>query len=175
LAVFSGCQLFEKVLLACFFLTLSSIARSRPMHFCVLTLLFFLSAPVAAEAEMPLRQLEVDGNSIIVEVAHTDATRERGLMHRQSLAENHGMLFVFFEAERHSMWMMNTNIPLSVAFLDKDGVILNISDMMPRTVTAHRSAGAAKYALEVNQGWFKKRNVKPGTRVTGLKKIPAAE
>lgn len=124
---------------------------------------------------MPLRQLEVDGNRIIVEVAHTDATRERGLMHRQSLAENHGMLFVFFEAERHSMWMMNTNIPLSVAFLDKDGVILNISDMMPRTVTAHRSAGAAKYALEVNQGWFKKRNVKPGTRVTGLKKIPAAE
>ena len=143
------------------------------MRSCIIFLLFFLSAP--AGADMPIRQLEVDGNSITVEVAHTNADRESGLMHRQSLPENHGMLFVFTEPERHSMWMMNTSIPLSVAFLDKDGVILNISDMMPRTVTAHRSAGAAKYALEVNQGWFKKRNVKPGTRVTGLKKIPAAE
>jgi uncharacterized membrane protein (UPF0127 family) len=124
---------------------------------------------------MPARQLEVDGNSITVEVAHTDAARESGLMHRQSLAENHGMLFVFTEPERHSMWMMNTSIPLSVAFLDKDGVILNISDMMPHTVTPHRAAGAAKYALEMNLGWFRKRNVKSGGRVTGLKKVPGAE
>ena len=108
---------------------------------------------------MPVRQLEVDGNRIVVEVAHTYATRESGLMHRRSLAEDHGMLFVFTEPERHSMWMMNTSIPLSVAFLDEDGIILNISDMMPNTVTPHRSAGAAKYALEVNLGWFKKRKV----------------
>jgi hypothetical protein len=111
----------------------------------------------------------------MVEVAHTNAARESGLMHRPSLPENQGMLFVFTEPERHSMWMMNTSIPLSVAFLDKDGIILNMSDMMPHTVTPHRSAGAAKYALEVNLGWFKKRNVKPGSRVTGLKKVPGAE
>ena len=73
------------------------------------------------------------------------------------------------------MWMMNTIIPLSVAFLDEDGIILNISDMMPNTVTPHRSAGAAKYALEVNLGWFKKRKVQAGSRVTGLKKMPAVE
>lgn len=143
------------------------------MRFCTIVLFFFLSAPV--RADMPIRQLEVDGHSIIVEVAHTDTAREGGLMHRQSLAEDHGMLFVFTEPERHSMWMMNTSIPLSVAFLDKDGIILNISDMLPHTVTPHRSAGAAKYALEVNLGWFKKRNVKSGSRVTGLKKVPKAE
>ena len=143
------------------------------MRFYVIALLFFLSAPV--RADMPVRQIEVDGNRIIVEVAHTDATRESGLMHRRSLAEDHGMLFVFTEPERHSMWMMNTIIPLSVAFLDEEGIILNISDMMPNTVTPHRSAGAAKYALEVNLGWFKKRKVQAGSRVTGLKKMPAVE
>jgi uncharacterized membrane protein (UPF0127 family) len=143
------------------------------MRFPLIVLLFVLSAPV--HADMPVRHLEVDGHPIIVEVAHTDATRENGLMHRQSLAENHGMLFVFTEAERHGMWMMNTSIPLSVAFLDKDGIILNISDMMPHTVTPHRSVGPAKYALEVNLGWFRKRNVKSGSRITGLKKVPGAE
>lgn len=143
------------------------------MRFCTIVLFFFLSAPVGAD--MPVRQIEVDGHTIIVEVAHTDAARESGLMHRQSLAEDHGMLFVFTEPERHSMWMMNTSIPLSVAFLDKDGAILNISDMLPYTVTPHRSAGAAKYALEVNLGWFRKRNVKSGSRVTGLRKVPKAE
>jgi len=104
-----------------------------------------------------------------------DFLPDRSDVDRQSLAENHGMLFVFTEAERHGMWMMNTNIPLSVAFLDKDGIILNISDMMPHTVTPHRSVGPAKYALEVNLGWFRKRNVKSGSRITGLKKVPGAE
>jgi uncharacterized membrane protein (UPF0127 family) len=153
--------------------SLLTFPSSAVMRFCAIILFFFMSAPV--RADMPVRQLEVDGNTIIVEVAHTDAARESGLMHRQSLAENHGMLFVFTEPESHSMWMMNTSIPLSVAFLDRNGIILNISDMLPHTVTPHRSAGAAKYALEVNLGWFKKRNVKSGSRVTGLKKVPKAE
>lgn len=73
------------------------------------------------------------------------------------------------------MWMMNTDIPLSVAFLDEKGVILNIADMMPRTATAHRSAGAAKYALETNLGWFGSRNISAGARVAGIEKVPAAE
>ena len=85
------------------------------------------------------------------------------------------MLFVFPQPEPHSMWMMNTDIPLSVAFLDERGVVLNIADMMPRTATAHRSAGSAKYALEMNIGWFAARNIKAGTKVTGLDKVPAAE
>lgn len=134
---------------------------------------FLLTAPVWAE--LPLRQLTVSGHPLSVEVAHTETARERGLMFRQSLDENSGMLFVFREPGNHAMWMMNTDIPLSVAFLDEKGMILNIAEMMPRTATAHRSAGAAKYAIETNLGWFAARKVKPGERVIGLEKVPAAE
>jgi uncharacterized membrane protein (UPF0127 family) len=134
---------------------------------------FLLAAPVAAE--LALRQLEVAGHVLTVEVAHTQPSRARGLMYRQSLPENSGMLFVFPQPEPHSMWMMNTDIPLSVAFLDERGVVLNITDMMPRTATAHRSAGSAKYALEMNIGWFAARNIKAGSKVKGLDKVPAAE
>jgi hypothetical protein len=140
-------------------------------------LALLLSAPASAQtsAEMPVRQLRISNHTLSVEVAHTQATRSQGLMYRQSLGENSGMLFVFPRPERYSMWMMNTDIPLSVAFLDEGGTILNIADMMPRTATAHRSAGASKYAVEMNRGWFAARNIKPGDRVTGLDKVPAAE
>jgi uncharacterized membrane protein (UPF0127 family) len=134
---------------------------------------FLLAEPVGAEA--PLRQLKISGHVLSVEVANTQAARARGLMFRQSLHENGGMLFVFPQTGQHGMWMMNTDIPLSVAFLDEKGVILNIADMMPRTATAHRSAGAAKYALETNLGWFGARNIAAGAKVAGLEKIPAAE
>jgi hypothetical protein len=132
-----------------------------------------LSAPL--RAEMPMRQLRISGHLLTVEIAHTEAARSRGLMFRQSMGENSGMLFIFPQPGRHGMWMMNTDIPLSVAFVDEKGVILNIADMMPRTATAHRSAGAAKYAIEMNLGWFATRNVKPGERIMGLEKAPPAE
>lgn len=140
-------------------------------------LALLLSAPAVAQAsaEMPVRQLRISNHALSVEVAYTHATRSQGLMYRQSLGENSGMLFVFPQPDRYSMWMMNTDIPLSVAFLDEGGAILNIADMMPRTATAHRSAGASKYAIEMNRGWFAARNIKPGDRVTGLDKLPAAE
>ena len=136
-------------------------------------LVFLLST--SGSAEMPVRQLRVSHHTFSVEVAHTEPARIQGLMFRQSLGENDGMLFVFSHPERYSMWMMNTDIPLSVAFLDEKGVILNIADMMPRTATAHSSAAAAKYALEMNLGWFAARNIKPGQRIEGLQKVPAAE
>jgi uncharacterized membrane protein (UPF0127 family) len=134
---------------------------------------FFLSAPV--NAEMPVRELGISGHTLRVEVAYTETTRSQGLMSRQSMNDNDGMLFVFPTAGHHSMWMMNTDIPLSVAFLDAKGVILNIEDMTPRTATAHSSAGAAKYAVEANLGWFSTRNIKAGERVKGLDKMPVAE
>ncbi len=132
---------------------------------------FLLSAPVSAK--MPVSQLKISSHTLFAEVAHTEVARSQGLMFRQSMKENNGMLFVFPETGRHSMWMMNTDIPLSVAFLDKKGVILNIADMVPNTKTAHGSAGEAKYALEMNLGWFAARNVKAGDRVMGLEKAPA--
>lgn len=143
------------------------------MRILAIFLVFLLSAPV--NAGMPVSQLKISGHAVSAEVAHTDATRSQGLMFRQSMGENNGMLFVFSYAARHSMWMMNTDIPLSVAFLDEKGVILNIADMVPNTKTAHSSAGSAKYALEMNLGWFRTRNITAGERVMGLEKVLVAE
>jgi hypothetical protein len=84
------------------------------------------------------------------------------------------MLFVFERIDRHAMWMMNTYVPLSVAFLDAQGVIINIADMAPHTTNAHGATQPAKYALEVNQGWFRKRGIGPGVRVEGIEKAPPA-
>ena len=143
------------------------------MRILAIVFVLLLSAPVSAH--MPVRQLNISGHTIFAEVAHTQLARSQGLMYRQSMEKDSGMLFVFSETGRHSMWMMNTDIPLSVAFLDEKGVILNIADMAPNTKTAHSSAGAAKYALEMNLGWFRARNIKAGERVIGLEKVPAAE
>ena len=89
-------------------------------------------------------------------------------MFRKSLEREEGMLFVFGEPAYHSMWMKNTLIPLSVAFLDADGRILNILDMEPQTLDTHTAAGPAVYAIETNKGWFAANKVKPGDKVTGL-------
>ena len=129
---------------------------------------------LAASAELPEIPLTVAGHKLTVEVADTEATRMQGLMHRRILPENRGMLFVFREVTHHTMWMMNTYIPLSVAFLDEHGVIINIADMRPQTSDTHAAAKPAKYALEVNQGWFAKRSIKPGARIEGLERAPPA-
>lgn len=95
-------------------------------------------------------------------------------MYRESLEENAGMLFVFPEAGHYSMWMKDTYIPLSVAFIDEHGVILNIANMLPQTRTAHDSSGMVKYALEMNMGWFSVRKIVAGAQVIGLEQAPAA-
>jgi hypothetical protein len=128
----------------------------------------------AASTELPEIALAVNGHKLTVEVAASDEVRMQGLMHRRVLPENRGMLFVFREVERHGMWMMNTYIPLSVAFLDERGVIINIADMQPHTRDSHAASKPAKYALEVNQGWFKKHGVKPGAKVEGIERAPPA-
>jgi uncharacterized membrane protein (UPF0127 family) len=91
-------------------------------------------------------------------------------MHRRMLPENRGMLFVFPYTAHHAMWMMNTYVPLSVAFMDRDGVIINIEDMQPQTLNAHCATAPASYALEMNKGWFAQKNIKPGTNIAGLPK-----
>ena len=116
-------------------------------------------------------QIKVGSHPLKVEVALSDAQRMQGLMHREKLGKNDGMLFVFDEPAYQSMWMKNTLIPLSVAFLDGDGVILNILDMEPHTLTPNMSAGPARYAVETNKGWFAERGLKAGDRVTGLQKL----
>jgi len=116
--------------------------------------------------------LKIAGHSLRVEVANTEPARLRGLMFRSNLPESHGMVFIYPEEGRHAMWMKNTPIPLSVAFIDRSGRILNIEDMEPYSERSHAAAGDAKYALEVSRGWFSRRGIKPGDRVEGLKKLP---
>ena len=141
---------------------------------CVLAGLALALGTLAANAQMPEIPLTVAGHKLTVEVADSDTTRMQGLMHRRILPENRGMLFVFREVTHHAMWMKNTYIPLSVAFLDERGVIINIADMQPQTSDTHAAAKPAKYALEVNQGWFAKRGIKPGATIEGLERAPPA-
>ena len=128
-----------------------------------------------ADQALPELVLGIKGHKLTAEVAATESQRATGLMHRRMLPEHRGMLFVFPYAAAQSFWMMNTYIPLSIAFLDNDGVIINIADMKPLTTDSHSSTKPARYALEMNQGWFAKRGIKPGARVEGLKRAPAGQ
>jgi len=125
---------------------------------------------IACAAELQQIPLSVGSHKLTAEVASDDAQRSIGLMHRRMLPENRGMLFVFADIALHGMWMKNTYLPLSVAFLDREGVIINIVDMQPHVEKSHNATRPARYALEMNQGWFKKRGVKAGDKVEGLEK-----
>jgi uncharacterized membrane protein (UPF0127 family) len=97
-----------------------------------------------------------------VEIADTDAERQTGLMGRTALAEDAGMLFVFDQEQPLSFWMKDTLLPLSIAYIDEGGSIVDIQDMQPLDETSHPSAAPARYALEVNQGFFEARGVQVG-------------
>jgi len=137
-------------------------------------LLLAAAAHAVAQQKFGTAQIKVGSHPLKVEVAVTDPQRMQGLMHRETLGKNDGMLFIFDEPAYQSMWMKNTLIPLSVAFLDSDGVILNILDMEPQSLDTHMSAGPSIYAIETNRGWFAARKIKAGDRVTGLPKRPAS-
>ena len=135
-----------------------------------------LLAPAAmAEAEMPVMELRAGFHRIEAEVAANDRNRQVGLMNRKAMPPQRGMLFVFSHENTHCMWMRNTFIPLSVAFIDADGVIINIEDMQPQTEDNHCARKPARYALEMNRGWFAQRGIKPGVRLGGIDKAPAAQ
>lgn len=121
---------------------------------------------------LPVMTLKVGGQSIQAEVAATEESRQKGLMFREKMGRNEGMLFVFTELGYHAMWMRNTPLPLSVAYIDEAGRILSIHEMQPHTDVTHQAAGPARYALEMNAGWFKANKVSVGDPVKGLDKAP---
>lgn len=133
-------------------------------------LLLLAALPAIAQAQ-PVVQLSAGMHLIRAELAADMATRSRGLMFRKSLAPNTGMVFVFDDASQHCMWMKNTLIPLSVAFIDQAGIIINIEDMAPQTEDTHCAKRPARYALEMDRGWFASRGIKPGTRLGGIEKL----
>jgi uncharacterized membrane protein (UPF0127 family) len=116
---------------------------------------------------LALNIVKADGEKVTLEaeLAQTDEQKERGLMERTELGENRGMLFVFEEEQTLSFWMKNTLIPLSIAYIDESGTIVDIQDMQPLDETPHPSAEPARYALEVNQGFFEENGISVGDRI----------
>ena len=135
----------------------------------------FLAAPWAQADPLITYPLRIKKHEVRAEIASTEQERLRGLMFRDKLAENSGMLFMYPRAETSAMWMKNTRIALSVAFIDPKGRILNIAEMEPHSEKAHASSGAAAYALEMNRGWFRKQGIKAGDLVEGLRGLPPAQ
>ncbi|NWF55942.1 MAG: DUF192 domain-containing protein [Syntrophaceae bacterium] len=122
------------------------------------------------QREETLSYLTIKGREIRVEVARTEEEKARGLMFRDKLGIDEGMLFVYEKEEFLTFWMKNTLLPLSIAFIDRKGMIVDIQDMEPFSLRTHTSARPARYALEMNKNWFRKNGVQPGDMV----KIPPA-
>jgi len=138
-----------------------------------LLLLALLSCASALGTAQSLSRIELSAGlyRIHAEVADTFASRMQGLMQRESMGANDGMLFIFDEHGDQCMWMKNTLIPLSVAFIADDGSIVNIEDMKPQTEDAHCAKKPVRFALEMNRGWFAAKGMGAGTRLRGLEKL----
>ena len=135
----------------------------------------FLAAGTALAQKGPstaTTTIKVGGHPLRVEVVANDEDRAKGLMFREKLGRDDGMLFVFPELAYHAMWMKNTLIPLSVAFIEADGTIANIADMKPHDESSHCAVKPVPYALEMDRGWFAARGLKAGSRIGGLEKAP---
>jgi len=125
--------------------------------------------PSPAATGLPLTAEFTNGSGQVVtlsiEVADTPVERSIGLMNRESLPADAGMLFDFQADVQVGFWMKNTLIPLSIAFIDKDGIIVHIEDMEPQTENLHFSPSLYHYAIEVNQGWYAENDIDVGDRV----------
>jgi uncharacterized protein len=126
-------------------------------------------AAFAQEPQMDLPRVKLAAGMHVIDaqVAATTDQRMTGLMHRKEMPQHEGMLFVFDYPSQQCFWMKNTLLPLSVAFVADDGTIVNIDEMKPQTLDSHCSTKPVRYVLEMNQGWFTKKGIKPGTKLEG--------
>ncbi len=128
--------------------------------------LFGIRSVVNRSKSKPLITIWINETPLRVEVKDTPSGWSRGLMYRNALPKNQGMLFIFENSDFHSFWMKNTYIPLSIAFVSASKEIVQIDSMFPLdTVTSHFPKEPIKYAIEVNQGWFRQHKIKVGDRV----------
>jgi uncharacterized membrane protein (UPF0127 family) len=138
----------------------------------LMSLLGVLTATGAAaqqhpQPRLPTIELTAGMHVIQAEVAQGPQEQTMGLMHRQTMRINEGMLFIYDNPRILCFWMRNTLLPLTVAFIADDGSIVNLKDMQPKTEHSHCSAKPVRYALEMNQGWFSDRGLKPGFKLRG--------
>ena len=148
---------------------------TRSIAYASLLLVAIIWCDSAAQTGTPKINLSINGQQIEAEVAANGEARRIGLMNRHALPDGQGMLFVFPKTGRHCMWMESTFIPLSVAFVDEHFKIINIADMQPQSLTFHCSAGPAVYAIEANEGWFRRNGIGSGDLVGGLHNAPRGE
>ena len=135
---------------------------------CALMVPGLLLAQQAPQPTLRTTKLTAGIHLITAEIASTPQSRMIGLMMRERLAPNHGMVFVFEDKSQHCFWMRNTLIPLSIAFIDDDGTVVSIADMSPKSEASTCPQRPVRYALEMDQGWFAKRGVTAGTKISGL-------
>ncbi|MET3177154.1 UNVERIFIED_ORG: uncharacterized membrane protein (UPF0127 family) [Variovorax guangxiensis] len=119
------------------------------------------------QTDLPRTQLSVGLYKIDAQVAQTPLQREIGLMFRKEMPHAEGMIFVFEQPATQCFWMRNTILPLTAAFVADDGRIVNLADMQPMTESTHCSQEPVRYVLEMNQGWFAKKNIKKGAKLGG--------
>lgn len=117
---------------------------------------------------LPRADLQIGLHKITAEIASTEAHRQQGLMYRNFLPTDEGMLFIFETTATHCFWMRNTKIPLAIAFIGNDGVITNIEEMKAMTETNHCPSKPIRFALEMNQAWFTKNGISAGNTVSGI-------
>jgi hypothetical protein len=146
-----------------------NLAPAAALAFSLLALLApsLASAQNGPQPRLPTVQLRAGMHLIQAEVAQTPQQQQTGMMFRTEMGTNEAMLFADSSASVRCFWMRNTLIPLSIAFLADDGTVVNIADMQPRSEQSHCSKAPVRYALEMNQGWFAKRGIKPGSRIVG--------
>ena len=136
-----------------------------------LILVFLFTNHSVAQVSLSKVKIEIGTKTLIAEIAETDEEQEEGLMHRDTLAKDHGMLFLFEDGSTPCFWMKDTKIPLSIAFINKENTIVKIEDMQPLTENEHCSGSPIVLGLEVNQSWFKENNIKAGDKILSIKRI----
>lgn len=119
------------------------------------------------QPRLPIVELTAGMHLIKAELAVTPEQQQIGMMFRRTMGTNEGMLFVNDEPGQRCFWMRNTLLPLTAAFIADDGTIVNLADMKPQSDDSHCSAKPVRFVLEMNQGWFAKRGLKPGTKLRG--------
>ncbi|MBI2770912.1 MAG: DUF192 domain-containing protein [Burkholderiales bacterium] len=120
-----------------------------------------------AQTNLARTKLAAGMHQIDAQLAQNNEQRMVGLMYRKEMPQHEGMLFTFDQPSKQCFWMKNTLLPLTAAFIDDDGTVVNLEDMKPQTLESHCSAKPVRYVLEMNQGWFAKKGIKPGFKITG--------
>jgi len=136
---------------------------------CALALVALAPSHAQDSAQLNLPRTKITAGMYLIDaqVAATPQQRSTGLMFRPQMPASEGMLFVFDQPSEQCFWMKNTLLPLTAAFVADDGTIVNLADMKPQTTDSHCSKKPVRYVLEMNLGWFQKKGIKAGSKLSG--------